>query len=56
MGERDYTIEPRPASLGGGWHLRMYADGVEMGGGVFQDHDEALAEATVWICEGGDDE
>lgn len=30
-----YEIDPRPAELGGGWRLRLLADGEEMGGGVF---------------------
>lgn len=30
-----YEIEPRPAELGGGWRLRLFAGEKEMGGGVF---------------------
>jgi hypothetical protein len=30
-----YSIEPRPAELGGGWRLRLLENGEEVGGGVF---------------------
>ena len=30
-----FTIEPRPAELGGGWFLRLLESGEEVGGGVF---------------------
>ena len=30
-----YTIEPRPAELGGGWSLKLFHGDEEMGGGVF---------------------
>jgi hypothetical protein len=44
-----YQIDPRPEALGGGWSLKLFEDGEEMGGGVFppvpnpeeQDFDEA---------------
>lgn len=32
---RTYQIDPRPAELGGGWSLKLFEDGEEMGGGVF---------------------
>ena len=32
---RGYEITPRPAELGGGWRLRLFEDGEEVGGGVF---------------------
>lgn len=57
----DYTfnITERPAELGGGWRLRLYENGMEVGGGVFEavldmasDVDvaylEALQEAATW--------
>jgi hypothetical protein len=56
MAERDYQIIPRTEVEGGGWQVRLYEDGVAVDGGAFQDHDEALAEATVWISEVDDDE
>lgn len=49
-----YEIEPRAAELGGGWQLRLWEqepDGreVEMGGGVFEDSDQAQATAEEWM-------
>ena len=32
---RSYEIKERPANLGGGWCLKMYQDGEEMGAGVY---------------------
>ena len=32
---RSYEIKPRPTHLGGGWYLKMYQDGEEMGAGVY---------------------
>lgn len=32
---RSYQITERPAELGGGWCLKMYQDGEEMGHGVY---------------------
>ena len=32
---RTYEVNPRPVELGGGWNLKFYEDGDEMGGGVF---------------------
>ncbi len=59
---RTYEITPRPAELGGGWSLKLFDDGDEMGGGVFppvpptgeeNDFDEAyqdaLDEGENWI-------
>jgi hypothetical protein len=45
-----YEIDPRPAELGGGWRLRLMEDDIEVGGGVFPDYDDALAEASVWLA------
>lgn len=50
MIEYSYQIDPRPADLGGGWRLRLLENGEEVGGGVFPDYDDALAEATVWLA------
>lgn len=57
-----YTIDPRPAALGGGWRLRLLENGEEIGGGVFPPLDiddarlaldmaysEALEVATDWL-------
>jgi len=60
----DYKIDPRPAELGGGWRLRLFEDGEEVGGGVFPPvdtledaelaekaaYDDALSEASVWLA------
>ena len=35
MMARSYEIKPRPTHLGGGWYLKMYQDGEEMGAGVY---------------------
>ena len=64
MKDYSYEIDPRPADLGGGWRLRLFEDGEEVGGGVFHAsedetskaaaYDDALAEATAWLCARGD--
>ena len=58
---RTYQIEPRPAKLGGGWTLKLYENGEDMGGGVFpnvpkddkSDFDEAyqsaIDEGEEWV-------
>jgi hypothetical protein len=33
--KRTYKIQPRPADLGGGWHLKLYEDNQEAGGGMY---------------------
>lgn len=53
MAVRTYQIDPRPVELGGGWSLKLFEDGEEMGGGVFPpvpnteepDFDEAYQDA-----------
>jgi hypothetical protein len=57
---RTYQINPRPPELGGGWNLKFYEDGEEMGGGVFppvptpeqpefdQAYQDALDEGEDW--------
>ena len=35
MMARSYEIKPRSAHLGGGWYLKMFQDGEEMGAGVY---------------------
>jgi hypothetical protein len=32
---RTYKIQPRPADLEGGWHLKLYENNQEAGGGVY---------------------
>ena len=32
---RTYQIDLRPGALGGGWTLKLFEEGAEMGGGVF---------------------
>lgn len=57
---RTYEIEPRQPDLGGGWNLKLFQDGQEMGGGVFppvqsddpefdQAYQDALDEGEAWI-------
>ncbi|MDZ4260724.1 MAG: hypothetical protein U1B30_00110 [Pseudomonadota bacterium] len=48
-----YEINPRRAEVGGGGHLRLLEDGEDVGGGVFPEHDDALAEASVWLASRG---
>ncbi|WP_247394670.1 hypothetical protein [Ralstonia pseudosolanacearum] len=35
MTKYHYTIDPRPAELGGGWRLKLFEGDQEVGGGVF---------------------
>lgn len=64
MLSRRYTIDPRPAALGGGWRLRLLEGDIEVGGGVFppaegldleaassEAHADALAEGESWVAE-----
>ena len=57
---RTYQIDPRPAELGGGWSLKLFENGEEMGGGVFppvagdepefdQAYQDAIDEGEGWI-------
>lgn len=55
MAERDYTLTPIAPALGGGWAVLLLEDGEEVDQQEFQDHDEALALATVWISEDSHD-
>jgi hypothetical protein len=63
-----YRIDPRPAELGGGWHLHLYDGLEEMGGGVFPPvegmeedpeeanlsaYNDAVAEGEDWISSRG---
>lgn len=49
-----YEVNPRPESVGGGWHLRLLEDGEEIGGGAFPAGDEgyldALETAPDWLA------
>ena len=45
---RHYTVDPRPAELGGGWNLKLLDDNEEAGGGVFP-LDAFRLEALVMI-------
>jgi hypothetical protein len=58
---RTYEIKPRGSNLG--FDLKLYEDGVEMGGGIFPAHertteaeafDDAMAEAEAWVAFGRD--
>lgn len=54
MAERDFTLSPIVPAIGGGWLVCLLEDGTEVDHQEFQDHDEALALATVWISEDTD--
>lgn len=55
-----YKIEARPATLGGGWRLRLFEDGEEAGGGVIPAADDegskivafadAQREGDTWLA------
>ena len=61
MTEFSYQIESRPVSLGGGWRLRLFEGGEEVGGGVFPvpeggpaeavqaAYQDAVCEASLWM-------
>jgi hypothetical protein len=54
-----YEIETRPVELGGGWRLRLFEGGEEVGGGVFpapegegasqEAHIDAVNEGESWL-------
>ena len=48
VAEYDYTLTRLPGDQG--WSLRLLKDGQEISGEVYQEHDEALSVATVWLC------
>ena len=48
VAEYDYTLTRLPGDQG--WSLRLLKDGVDVGGDVYQEHDEALSVGTVWLC------
>ena len=64
--EYRYKIEPRTAEFGGGWRLRLFENGDEVGGGVFPlvyygdytddetalqfAHDDAQNEGEAWLA------
>jgi hypothetical protein len=48
-------IEARPATLGGGWRLRFFEDGEEVGGGVIPAADDEESKIVAFAdarCEG----
>lgn len=47
MAERDYHIDKQ----GHRWRLSLLVDGLELGRGVFDDHDSALAVGSVWLSD-----
>jgi hypothetical protein len=58
---RTYEIQPRGSNLG--FNLKLFEDGIEMGGGIFPEHegiteaeafDDATAEAEAWVAVGRD--
>ena len=48
VAEYDYTLIRLPGKQG--WSLRLLKDGQEISGEVYQEHDEALSVAAVWLC------
>ena len=58
---KTYKITQRSIELGGGWSLKLFEDGEEMGGGVFpqehaqgetdfdQAYQDALDTASTWV-------
>ena len=48
VAEYDYTLIRLPGEQG--WSLRLLKDGQEISGEVYQEHDEELSVATVWLC------
>jgi len=51
-----YEITPRPESHGGGWRLRLHADGEEVGGDVFHAREAAADVVAAWWATLTDDE
>lgn len=49
---RTYEVKPRPAELGGGWNLKLFENGEEMGGGVFPP--SAPKRGVIVLFEGTD--
>ena len=47
--EFTYEITPRPPELGGGFRLKCFENGIEEMGGVFEDENDAHAEALDWL-------
>lgn len=60
-----YEIEPHPSVTGGGWCLRLYEDGQEVGGALFAPvysddwddveasrlaHDQAVGRGEQWLA------
>jgi len=58
---RTYEVKPRSEKLGGGWTLKLYDDGLELGGGIFppmpntddpefdEAYQDAIDEGEQWI-------
>lgn len=62
MNNYSYQIDPRPTDLGGGWRLRLFENGEEVGGGAFPlaeyidakdpvscAYEDAIIEALDWL-------
>lgn len=45
---RSYEIRSRPTHLGGGWRLKLIANGEEADGGVFPVGEEDAAAGIAW--------
>ena len=46
--KRTYKIQPRLADLGGGWHLKLYENNQEAGGGVYPIREEDPHVGMEW--------
>jgi len=44
---RTYKIQPRPADLGGGWHLKLYENNQKAGGGIYPIQERAARRAGM---------
>ncbi len=50
-----FEINPRPLSVGGGWKMQLFEDGLEVGGGVFPAGDDGYCDAfntaSEWVAD-----
>lgn len=50
-----FQITERPASVGGGWKMQLFEDGLEVGGGVFPPGDDGYCDAyetaSQWLAD-----
>jgi len=50
-----FEISERPASVGGGWKMQLFEDGLEVGGGLFPAGDDGYCDAyetaSQWLAD-----